>query len=166
MGVGSCIKIRFGRCLFFAGILQVFLCKNKPRIMCQAAPAFSISYLPVPERAPALSALARKTPDSCQAHYVFHVIRLGFEPKTHSLEGCCSIQLSYRTDPCREQSERESASTHAACRTVCPFSVKRDCKDTIYFGLTKQKIVSTEACQIIPQKSMVCVRVCRKSESR
>ena len=30
----------------------------------------------------------------------FSVIRLGFEPKTHSLEGCCSIQLSYRTDPC------------------------------------------------------------------
>ena len=27
------------------------------------------------------------------------VIRLGFEPKTHSLEGCCSIQLCYRTDP-------------------------------------------------------------------
>ena len=30
---------------------------------------------------------------------LFHVIRLGFEPKTHSLEGCCSIQLSYRTEP-------------------------------------------------------------------
>ena len=29
----------------------------------------------------------------------FNVIRLGFEPKTHSLEGCCSIQLSYRTEP-------------------------------------------------------------------
>ena len=28
------------------------------------------------------------------------VIRLGFEPKTHSLEGCCSIQLSYRTIIC------------------------------------------------------------------
>ena len=27
----------------------------------------------------------------------FNVIRLGFEPKTHSLEGCCSIQLSYQT---------------------------------------------------------------------
>ena len=27
----------------------------------------------------------------------FSVIRLGFEPKTHILEGCCSIQLSYRT---------------------------------------------------------------------
>ncbi len=25
------------------------------------------------------------------------VIRLGFEPRTHSLEGCCSIQLSYPT---------------------------------------------------------------------
>ncbi len=28
---------------------------------------------------------------------VYYVIRLGFEPKTHSLEGCCSIQLSYQT---------------------------------------------------------------------
>ena len=28
---------------------------------------------------------------------VFFVIPLGFEPKTHSLEGCCSIQLSYGT---------------------------------------------------------------------
>ena len=27
------------------------------------------------------------------------VIRAGFEPTTHSLEGCCSIQLSYRTRP-------------------------------------------------------------------
>jgi hypothetical protein len=25
------------------------------------------------------------------------VIRTGFKPVTHSLEGCCSIQLSYRT---------------------------------------------------------------------
>ena len=25
------------------------------------------------------------------------VIPLGFEPKTHSLEGCCSVQLSYGT---------------------------------------------------------------------
>ena len=27
------------------------------------------------------------------------VNRLGFEPKTYSLEGCCSIQLSYRSIP-------------------------------------------------------------------
>ena len=33
----------------------------------------------------------------CRANV--NVIRLGFEPKTHSLEGCCSIQLSYRTGP-------------------------------------------------------------------
>ncbi len=34
------------------------------------------------------------------ANYVcsLGVIELGFEPKTHSLEGCCSIQLSYSTD--------------------------------------------------------------------
>ena len=27
------------------------------------------------------------------------VISSGFEPETHSLEGCCSIQLSYETKP-------------------------------------------------------------------
>lgn len=27
------------------------------------------------------------------------VIEEGFEPSTHSLEGCCSIQLSYEADP-------------------------------------------------------------------
>ena len=27
------------------------------------------------------------------------VIRIGFEPMAYSLEGCCSIQLSYRTIP-------------------------------------------------------------------
>ena len=27
----------------------------------------------------------------------FPVIQAGFEPTTHSLEGCCSIQLSYWT---------------------------------------------------------------------
>ena len=29
--------------------------------------------------------------------WMLDVIPLGFEPKTHSLEGCCSIQLSYGT---------------------------------------------------------------------
>ncbi len=28
----------------------------------------------------------------------YFVIPRGFEPRTHSLEGCCSIQLSYGTD--------------------------------------------------------------------
>jgi hypothetical protein len=30
-------------------------------------------------------------------HAAIIVIWLGFEPRTHSLEGCCSIQLSYQT---------------------------------------------------------------------
>ena len=38
------------------------------------------------------------------------VIRLGFEPKTHSLEGCCSIQLSYRTSPFLPVSEADAES--------------------------------------------------------
>ena len=37
-----------------------------------------------------------RTTFGCAICFSF-VIRLGFEPKTHSLEGCCSIQLSYRT---------------------------------------------------------------------
>ena len=44
--------------------------------------------------------LLADTKKGSQTHVEFvtlFVIRLGFEPKTHSLEGCCSIQLSYRT---------------------------------------------------------------------
>ena len=57
---------------------------------------------------------------SCQSQYkkrltirsgasCFHVIRLGFEPKTHSLEGCCSIQLSYRTCHCNQTDCKDNA---------------------------------------------------------
>ena len=34
------------------------------------------------------------------------VISAGFEPTTHSLEGCCSIQLSYETIPNKAPEER------------------------------------------------------------
>ena len=51
------------------------------------------------------------------------MIRLGFEPKTHSLEGCCSIQLSYRTDPC------------AFCYSVA----ESGCKDK-YLSVKKQNL--------------------------
>lgn len=45
--------------------------------------------------------------------FCFSVIRLGFEPKTHSLEGCCSIQLSYRTNPCFCCSPRDGTKADA-----------------------------------------------------
>ena len=38
---------------------------------------------------------------------IFFVIRSGFEPETHSLEGCCSIQLSYGTDHKNSRITRE-----------------------------------------------------------
>ena len=39
----------------------------------------------------------RQTPQPAVAASVPFVIPSGFEPETHSLEGCCSIQLSYGT---------------------------------------------------------------------
>ena len=45
-----------------------------------------------------------KGPQNHIGFVAFCVIRLGFEPKTHSLEGCCSIQLSYRTEIAEGQS--------------------------------------------------------------
>ena len=33
----------------------------------------------------------------CRILFARQVIPRGFEPRTHSLEGCCSIQLSYET---------------------------------------------------------------------
>ena len=40
----------------------------------------------------------KKTTDHCALSLQFaEVIPAGFEPTTHSLEGCCSIQLSYGT---------------------------------------------------------------------
>ena len=54
---------------------------------------------------------------------------MGFEPKTHSLEGCCSIQLSYRTDPFLLLALRGS-------------EVKSGCKDSDYF------LICNMACEI------------------
>ena len=50
------------------------------------------------------------------------VIRLGFEPKTHSLEGCCSIQLSYRTDPCSSEG-------------LWKYKSERGCKGNAFFRI-------------------------------
>ena len=42
------------------------------------------------------------------------VIRSGFEPETHSLEGCCSVQLSYST-PGMEQVHKVAAKLRIFC---------------------------------------------------
>ena len=62
------------------------------------------------------------------------VIRLGFEPKTHSLEGCCSIQLSYRTDP-------------YVALLVLPWESKADAKITLF--LQKHKIIFPKALPLL-----------------
>ena len=66
----------------------------------------------------------------CILKIAIFVIRLGFEPKTHSLEGCCSIQLSYRTEPFLLPASAAMA--------------KSDCKDS-YFYFTGKKSCSRPA---------------------
>ena len=67
------------------------------RMMCQATPVFFVPELSVLEQAQAFHFRHKKRLTFVRRIMLFYVIRLGFEPKTHSLEGCCSIQLSYRT---------------------------------------------------------------------
>ncbi len=47
------------------------------------------------------------------------VIRSGFEPETHSLEGCCSIQLSYQTDHKRAEIGEISRISAAKVLNIC-----------------------------------------------
>ena len=46
---------------------------------------------------PMTSSLSRKRSKPTELMNRYVVIRLGLKPRTRSLEGCCSIQLSYRT---------------------------------------------------------------------
>ena len=43
--------------------------------------------------------IKQKKPSNITVQWFF-VIQAGFEPATHALEGRCSIQLSYQTNPC------------------------------------------------------------------
>ena len=64
-----------------------------------AQDSFFARHRPLQERAFDGAAQHEKSAQHSLSAFALVVIRLGFEPKTHSLEGCCSIQLSYRTDP-------------------------------------------------------------------
>ena len=69
----------------------------------KACPAFAgllFSYGPLPYEI-SLSTVEYHTKKALNVVecFCFGVIQTGFEPVTHSLEGCCSIQLSYWTSP-------------------------------------------------------------------
>ena len=56
---------------------------------------------------------------SIKACHSLLVIRSGFEPETHSLEGCCSIQLSYQTDHKRAEIGEISRISAAKVLNIC-----------------------------------------------
>ena len=73
--------------------------KAKAPFCCAESPFFAL-HLPLRKQAFDGALQHEKSAQLALSAFALVVIRLGFEPKTHSLEGCCSIQLSYRTDPC------------------------------------------------------------------
>ena len=52
------------------------------------------------------------------------VIRSGFEPETHSLEGCCSIQLSYQTRTVQQLGRTECRQADIKATDVSGFRSK------------------------------------------
>ena len=75
-----------------------------------------------------------------------YVIRTGFEPVTHSLEGCCSIQLSYRTSPFN------------VCSGLIRFS-KRGCKCSDFFLICNNLTQDYFFEAIFPMTSMLVTRL-------
>ena len=55
------------------------------------------------------------------------VIRSGFEPETHSLEGCCSIQLSYRTRRCPRQRGKPASAGRGINTIRAPIRTQKAC---------------------------------------
>ena len=93
-------------------------------ILLAQVPFFCTSLILMRASSQRLIAIQKKRNHLVALCFAF-VIRLGFEPKTHSLEGCCSIQLSYRTDPYVFLAEKFA---------LCP---KEGAKIVIIFGYAK-----------------------------
>ena len=74
----------------------------------------------------------------------YFVIRMGFEPMTHSLEGCCSIQLSYQTNHPLPYSIHGECLFDAIWRTIScpPEKGKRDF--SMFAGAKLRKIIKNE----------------------
>ena len=72
------------------------------------------------------------------ARMAIKVIRLGFEPKTHSLEGCCSIQLSYRTGPYLLFGGSETHSLEGCCLVGGCQDSESGCKGNKFFLICKK----------------------------
>ena len=84
---------------------SVFLCPTtgyltpKQKHVLQSQDFFFRTVLSLTRASSRRSSTIRKKHSTFVKCFCFGVIRTGFEPVTHSLEGCCSIQLSYRTIP-------------------------------------------------------------------
>ena len=70
---------------------------------------------------------------------VLLVIRSGFEPETHSLEGCCSIQLSYQTPRVCHALVRFTRQITRAGTAICAYKGNLGAKVLLFFDLCKSK---------------------------
>ncbi len=77
--------------------MEAFFARQNYQIQENAVWKASFPCTPLPTANP--GPLARG--QTSLMRFALIVIPLGFEPKTHSLEGCCSIQLSYGTIPAK-----------------------------------------------------------------
>ena len=83
---------------FSLALPRVILHQSKST-SCSRRTSFFARSSPLRERALDGRVPCKKKHSTKVECFCFGVIRTGFEPVTHSLEGCCSIQLSYRTIP-------------------------------------------------------------------
>lgn len=70
---------------------------SRRRLFTNCTPPYLTMFTILPDRGITKIAETVLVSAICGILPICSVIRLGFEPKTHSLEGCCSIQLSYQT---------------------------------------------------------------------
>ena len=98
-----CFPVIFGQdyvagAPFSFSLPRVILRERAKALSAVAESLFSYGPLPYESELSTVESHTKKALNVVEC-FCFGVIRTGFEPVTHSLEGCCSIQLSYRTSP-------------------------------------------------------------------